>query len=317
MYRSKILLLICLLSGCTHTTSWDIRPITLKYLNLDDKLEELAPVADGWELDLSFRHARLGLINDEINRDHPDVVTFIGVEVKNGSPAESDIAVLSAGELGEYEWIVSQTSKGADQAEKIVAATAAALPVTIDQAKTLSVKERWSIGNDGFAVASYLTNSSSPFVILNVKMPSRIDLLQRSYELLEQAVYSASQLYKVCIGRILIIGFLPHDSIQGSDLKFLTNTGFKDSATGVCERIRECSTKSDDNELAQSLYGNTLGQRDERLFFHETVATFYSRPAFHEGSSEVAKDFPEYGFDLVHPSTRFGWESKILLPKCE
>ena len=317
MNRSQSLIFLCILTGCSHSISWDNRPITLKYLNLDDKLEELAPVIDGWELDLSFRHARLALVNDEIDRDHPDIVTFIGVEVKNGSPPESDIAVLSAGELGEYEWIVSQTSRGADQPERIVAATAAALPVTIDQAKTLSVKERWSIGNDGFAVASYLANSSSSFVILNVKMPSRIDLLQRSYELLEQAVYSASSLYKVCIGRILVVGFLPHDSIQGSDLKFLKHIGFKDSATGVCERIKECSTKGDENELAQSLYGNTLGQRDERVFFHDTVAVYYSRPAFNQGSIEVAKDFPEYGFDLVHPSTRYGWESKILLPKCE
>jgi len=314
--RAFLLIFFSLSSSCEHITTWDDRAISLKYLNLDDKLEALAATSDGWELDIAFRHARLQLINDEVKRDRPDVVNLLGLSIKSASPAQSDVAVLSSGDLGEYEWLASQTSKGAGQTEKMVAASAAALPVTLDQAKTLSVKERWLIGDDGFAVASYLTNSSSPFVILNVRMPSRIDVLKRGYELLEQAVLSASALFDVCIGRIVIAGFLPQDSILNADQEFLKRVSFRDSATGICERTRDCATSNVDNEIGLSLYGNTLGQRDERIFFHGTAVVVSAGPAFNEGSTSLAKEFPEYGFDVVHPSTRYGWETKFYLPKC-
>lgn len=317
MTRIIITILFSLCLSCSHITTWDDRPISLKYLNLDDKLESLAPTQDGWELDISFRHARLELINEEVKRDRPDILNLLGVSIKSASPAQSDIAVLSTGDLGEYEWLASQTSKSSGQGEKIVAASAAALPVTLDQAKTLSVKERWSIGDDGFAVASYMTNSGSPFVILNVRMPSRIDLLKRAYELLEQALLSASSLFQVCIGRIVIVGFLPQDSILNADAKFLKRVSFIDSATSRCERTKDCSTSSSENELGLSLYGNTLGQRDERMFFHGTTVITNAQPAFNVGSAVLAKEFSEYGFEVVHPSTRFGWESKFYLPKCE
>ncbi|MEI8026432.1 MAG: hypothetical protein WCI18_08790 [Pseudomonadota bacterium] len=316
MKNGVLFIFLSLSLSCAHITTWDERAISLKYLNLDDKLETLAPTGDGWELDIAFRHARLELINEEVKRDRPDIVNFLGLSIKSASPAQSDIAVLSSGDLGEYEWLASQTSKGAGQAEKIVAASAAALPVALDQAKTLSVKERWLIGDDGFAVASYMTNSSSPFVILNVRMPSRIDVLKRGYELLEQVLLSASSLFEVCIGRIVIAGFLPQDSILNADQNFLKRVSFKDSATGLCERTKDCSTSNSENEIGMSLYGNTLGQRDERIFFHATTVVTSAQPAFNVGSTAVAKEFPEFGFEAVHPSTRYGWETKFYLPKC-
>lgn len=304
-------------ASCIHGINvWDNRPIYLKYLNFDEKLEINSPDVNSWERDLNFRHARLGLMNDEVARDQPDLVALLGVQVKSGSVAESDLAVLVTGPLGDYNLVVSELSRPSDEARKIFAATAVALPLMVDEARTLNTKAKWNLGEDGYASASLIKNNESPFVLLTVQMPSRSDQLARSYGLLENIIFEVTEQFGVCLSRIVISGYLPQDLIVKSDQAFLSKIRFVDSASGFCERTQNCATFHSDNEMGYSVYGNALGTRDERVLLHSTAVILRASPAFEKGSGAVAKIFPEYGFEVVHPSTRYGWQSSFSLKKC-
>jgi len=313
-----LIFLMIIAPSCIHGINvWDERPILIKYLNLDDKLEEHGSDINSWERDLNFRHARLGLINEEVSRDQPDILTLLGVQVKSGSISESDLAVLATGSLGDYSWLAAESDKRSGDAKKKLSATAVALPLSIDQAKTLSSKQKWNIGDDGFAIATLIINGDSPLVLLNVQMPSRADQLPSAYSRLAQIVLQVTGEYDVCIARVVLVGYLPQDLVSQSDRDFLKRLRFVDSASGFCERTQNCATFSQENELGYSVYGNALGSRDERFFLHSSAVIYRANPAFSRGSGSVGKNFPEYGFEAVHASSRFGWEANVALKQCK
>jgi endonuclease/exonuclease/phosphatase family metal-dependent hydrolase len=149
----------------------DSRFITIQTLSLFNQREPSRLAKVSWKGDWVFRRERLELIDRELRNIKPDLLILQEAMSKMESPSESDRNILLAGALNEYDWHMRVTKEYEDSQEVESMAVAAGLPLRIDRAKTLSRRELWDIGDEGFLVATTIDVDGTPLTVFNVQMP--------------------------------------------------------------------------------------------------------------------------------------------------
>lgn len=319
MYLTKLLLLAaCLLASCNLIPKGalrltDGRPLTILTIDLFNQRPSRFSKGPSLQGDWLFRRKRLQLIDAGLIEVRPDIIAFQELMEREGSPAESDRKILSVGALDGYHWLFDETASFEDTAE--IEALALAFNASIVEREESFSSELVVLGEGGKAQLATVKMGSDKVLLVNVMLPDVLDDdLDNYYLVLFNAITKKLREDGICDRRLVIGGFLPAKSVWPNYQRFLVELSLKDTAQGFCTEAERCFTESRDNQLQLSLKPSAFDRHVDRLFVHESAAVADSRVVLNQMAVDARAE--QFGLEEFWPTPRFGWQSKISLPRC-
>lgn len=303
------------ITGSLQNVNFDDREITVETLSLFNQRKSSQYSNLSWKSDWVFRRERLSLIDESLRSLKPDI--FIAQEVmsKKESPSESDRNILLAGALRGYDWYMHVVKEYEDTQEAEAMAVAVGAPLYIDRAKTLSGKEFWKLGEDGYLTAVTVGIYGQDILIFNVQMPSKGENKNLWYAFIKDKVKEKIVRGKSCGNRVLIAGFLPGNEDSPRYVEFMEDLELKDAALGFCEIESRCYTSSSLNELYMSTIDEQVSLRTDRILVHQNTVVLSSFRTLDE-SKKKSIYAEKYQMNFQWASQRFGWVSSLRFASC-
>jgi hypothetical protein len=318
----KIVVGICLLLfslGCvddilSRRLGSESRFITIQTLSLFNQREPSRLSKLSWKGDWVFRRERLELIDLELRHIKPDLLILQETMSKMESPSESDRNILLAGALSEYDWHMRVIKEYEDSQEVESMAVAAGLPLRIDRAKTLSRRELWDIGNEGYLTATTIDVDGLPLTVFNVQMPFSENNRDLWYLFIKDRIVERIKEEGSCPRRIVVAGYLPgsQDSTRYRD--FMTQLQLKDVSGGFCEQEGRCYTSTPLNELFMATIGDERPSRSDRILVHQS--TYVRSSGVNFQNSALNPRAKPFGLEKLWPTQRFGWAASVRFSDC-
>ena len=133
----KACTLFLALTGCSHSvgsifSGYEDRRIVIQVASLfeQDNLKE--PKQISWAGDWILRRQRLSILDSQLGAIKPDIVLLQGLTYREYSPSESEIKILSAGALTNYNWHTFKVDENITTEETLATGAAFALPLKVD-----------------------------------------------------------------------------------------------------------------------------------------------------------------------------------------
>jgi hypothetical protein len=308
------------MTGCSHQigsifSAYEERRIVIQLATLFEQNNVKSPREISWAGDWIFRRQRLNVLDDQLGAIKPDIVLLQGLTYREFSPSESEVKILSAGALANYNWHVSKVDENITTEEVIATGAAFALPLKVDTMRTYSEQQSWDIGAvNGYVILSRFLTPSGGGALVSIKLPP--ENLKFWYERLELALEEIIQKSEICPERFIFAGELPEDKIDNADESIFERLGFKDAATGYCGDLTECYTEDGTNPINKSLSDGVVPTRNLRMYVHGQTKIYASlRNLTNTVKIDARND--KYKIGEMSASHRYGWLSTILLPKCD
>jgi endonuclease/exonuclease/phosphatase family metal-dependent hydrolase len=292
----------------------DVRFVTIQTLSLFNQREPSRLSKVSWKGDWVFRRERLELIDRELRNIKPDLLILQETMSKIESPSESDRNILLAGALSEYDWHLRVVKEYEDSQEAESMAVAVGLPLRIDRAQTLSRRELWDIGNDGYLVATSVDIDGTPLTVFNVQMPLSENNRDLWYLFIRDRIIERIKDEGSCPRRIVVAGFLPGSQDSARYRDFMTQLQLKDVSASFCEQEGRCYTSTPLNEIFMATIGDERPSRSDRILVHQNTYVKSSGVNF-QNSIENHRTKP-FGLAYLWPTQRFGWTASVRFSIC-
>ena len=299
-------------SGGPERAGYDKSPLNVYTFSMFNQIVESAPeIAGDWVL----RRERLQALDEQIRVGIPNVLVMQEVMKRQGSVIDSDVAILSAGSLSEFEFFVSKTSSHSPTYEDQSLAVAVGLPAQFNRFVQQSGETLVQIGKSSFVQFGVADLGGNLSLIGNVQI-DRKDNEVATYLNLASAVNRWLSRKELCPFRIIIGGYFPYPQKGMTVLKELT--GLKDTSEGACIRKNDCLTSTSLNEFSRLADGERPPAREDFVLVHNETIVFDSRRSLIDevdglsiGEKGVKRSL-KYWF-----SERAAWRSVVRLPICK
>lgn len=310
------------LTGCiseifSRSAGFDARPISVQSVSFFNQRTPSRLAKRNWKGDWVFRRDRLELIDEGLRNGKPDLVVVQELMERRDSQSESDIRILKAGVLADYEWRQHEVGKFDDTRESESMAIAAALPLRFfalpgdDEGET---REFFKLGKDGYLMLSTIDYEEQPLTVLNVQLPRGED--EGSwFSFIQERTLNRLERFHHCPKRLIVAGYLPGDVTARSYKDFIDTLQLRDSATGFCQIESRCFTATPINELFMATVGDESPTRVDRIFVHRSAFVSTSSRNF-ETPDPQSRYAREFGLPRLWPTQRFGWMTSVRLPRC-
>ena len=267
-----------------------------------------------WSGDWQFRRDRLDLIDATLRDVRPDIVVLQNAMRRAGSVSESDELILRSGALNRYDWKETRIESLPETGEERLLAVAVAKPFS-HMPIADDVKYYSQFGVDGHLAYYPISNDSSPVLVFDVQMPSRLDQSGLWYSLLEEKIRSSVKEQNTCLERVVLAGYLPFEQESKRFKEFLSGLGLKDSGTGYCQNAEHCQTASAQNGIFLATRGDESSSQVDRIMVHQW-AVVYGAGANFTRTMDTSEYKDTYGISRVWASQRYGWVARVRLPNC-
>jgi endonuclease/exonuclease/phosphatase family metal-dependent hydrolase len=312
---SMVWLTGCVADALMRPLGTDSRFVTIQTVSLFNQRQESRFAKQKWRGDWLFRRARLDLIDRELRTAKPDIIVMQEVMSKIENPSESDRNILLAGAMREYDWHYRGIRDYEDSQESESMAVAVGLPLKIDRPATLSRREFWELGDDGFLVATEIDFEGRPLIIFNVQMPSAEVNRDIWYTFIGDRIHERLLEVKICSRRLVISGYLP-GSLDSQRYRALRDRfELKDTSEGFCEQEGTCYTATPINEIFMGTVGDQRPARNDRILVHQDA--FVRAVGVNFDKSVESEEAKSYGIEKLWPTQRFGWYATLRFPACE
>jgi hypothetical protein len=202
----------------------------------------------------------------------------------------------------------------AESGEERLLAIAAARPLKIMD-PPVDVKNHSQFGVDGHISIHPVQDEEGVILVVNVLMPSQRDESGIWYSLLEDKIRDAIRVFKACIERVIVAGYLPFEQESRRFKDFLLSLGFKDTGSGLCQSAERCQTASPENGIFLVTRGDESPAQLDRIMTHR-FAYILSAGANFTRILETTDYKDNYGLSRVWASQRYGWVARTRLPIC-
>ena len=237
---------------------------------------------------------------------------------RSDSHSESDIRILEAGVLAEYDWRKFQTARFEDTRESQFVAIALSVPLrfmgSIDETDTANSAEYVSFGNDGYLLAATVEYEGQPLTVLNVHLVQS-NMRDHWFEIIKEHAFERMKRYRSCTKRLIVGGYIPGDSSAQDYKTFLDKLELRDAATGFCQIESNCFTATPINELFMVTIGDESPTRVDRIFTHRSTYISASFRNFDQPEPESGYTY-DFGMSKLWATQRFGWFSSLRLARC-
>jgi hypothetical protein len=306
--------LISCVSWFEPTISYDSRPLLIQTLSAFDQRQVSSESKLNWTGDWIFRRERLGLIDQEIRNDRPDIMILQDLMSRRGSPSESDELILKAGSLRGFESNIDVVKQYEDSQEDESMGVMVATPLKLSL-RDESQRYVWGVGADGYLTATVVENEGEPIVIFNVEMPSKIGRKFLWYTFIEERISEFMKQGNYCKERLIIAGYLPADQGAIRFQNFLKDLSLRDSGIGFCAVAGSCFTGTPTNELFVLTNPDEPGAQFDRILVNaQSMVLSASRNIV---ATEQASPYArQYGLARLWAVQRFGWHATVRLPRC-
>jgi hypothetical protein len=255
----------------------------------------------------------LALVDQALRSSKPDVLIFQEGMAREGSPSESDQAILSAGALQGYDWQHSEIQKYDDTQEIETMGVAVGLPLKIIDNQ--GSRSSWVLGNEGYMTASVITLDAQPIVIFNVQMPPKIGRKYLWYTFIQERVADFVKTGGYCPQRVIVAGYMPTEQGAQRFQGFKDILQLKDTADEFCNIASNCYTATPDNELYLSMSQSIVSGQVDKILVHKNALVFSSTRNIMNKSDQV-QYASKFSLRYLWPSKRFGWSTSVRLPRC-
>jgi hypothetical protein len=301
-----------LLSGGNR--DFDERSFSVLNLNLFNQRTPSSMSTKNWKGDWLFRRERLELLDEQLRISRPDIVAFQEALIRQDSPSESDMNILSAGALEGYEWDASLVRSYRDTQEMQYHAVAVGLPIKLSPSAP-NQRPALPIGEDGAMTYSLLELDSSPILIVNLQMPEVTQKADALYPAVQAEITRLLDELKICQRRMIVAGYIPGSSIWEGYSKFLSAFNLKDTSSGFCEAASDCLTTSPQNDLFAAINNGQAASHSERILVHGDTIVLASSTSMNK-VRQTSENGPQYGIHKLWASPVFGWEAELRLARC-
>ncbi len=294
----------------TESTA-DSRSVAVFYASVfNQKTPDTKP---SWSGDWHFRRERLLLLDRYLADRKPDIIVLQQVMAREGSPAESDLNILSTGSLTGYDWDRLEVAQYAETSEIEFHAVASGLP--IQAVKLPPTVERYWKEDWGRVLLFVLELDKKEIPVFNVEvMPETgedvfwADLYKIVVDVLTSGHY--------CPNRVIIAGRIPSNPASPVMADFLESLGLKDVSEGSCEHPSDCYTASPANEIFARTSPGRQGSEMDRILVHRSSEIQSEAIALNDPFDDQMFQ-KTYGLNKIWPSERYGWYANVRLHQCD
>lgn len=307
----------CVFEFDSQSPGFDRRPISIHSVSFFNQRSLSRLGSKSWKGDWVFRRDRLELIDNSLRAAKPDILIVQELMERSESSSESDIKILAAGVLADYDWRKVEVNKYDDTRESESLAVATALPLRFVSLKpddaTNSV-DYFAMGKDGHLMLTSIDYEGQPLTIVNVQFPKEVDGIDWLAFVQERALDRLERMH-LCPKRIIVAGYLPGDFAGRSSVNLLNSLQIRDTAQGFCRIEAGCFTATPLNDLFLATVGDESPVRVDRILAHRSANVINSGRIF-DNPSFFNYYGSEFGLSKLWPTQRFGWHSSLRFSKC-
>ncbi len=297
-------------------SGYDQRQLTIETASLFNQRMPTRLARKSWRGDWLFRRDRLELVDDELRDIKPDIFIAQEVMAKRGSASESDLRILKAGALSEYDFKAQQVIDypDTDELESLVVAIGTPLKFSRLEAAE-GERELWVMGNQGYLMVATIDVEDQPVTVFNVQMPPQEDNSYLWYSFIQERIAERLKRFNHCPKRVVVAGLLPGDEGAKRFSDFVAASSLKDVSAGYCQTASRCFTSTPTNDIFMATIGDETPARNDRIFVHQS-AYVYSSARDLDRSDSNSRYAREFGLTRLWPSQRFGWVTTVRLARC-
>lgn len=318
----QILLLLAVAQGCAlgfgnQSAGFDRRPISIHSISLFNQRITSRLGSRSWKGDWIFRRDRLELIDASLRTTKPDLLVAQEIMERSEGGSESDIKILTAGILWDYDWQKYEINKFSDTQESEFIAVALALPLKFSETKLDGqgdAIEFFRLGKDGYLMLVSVDYEDQPITVLNVHLPYKADGIDWIPFIQERALDRLERLH-YCPKRVVLAGYLPGDSAGRSYANLLNTLQLRDTAEGFCKIESTCFTATPVNDIFVATVGDESPARVDKILVNRNSFIITSGRILDKASNQNY-NLTEFGLSKLWPAQRFGWHTSLRFPRC-
>jgi hypothetical protein len=318
VYRLIVFGLVASVCGACATLSgllgsYDDRTLAIHTVDLFDQHRPPVGGFPDWKGDWIFRRERLAAADKFLRSEKPDILVLQNVLSRQGSPSETDAAILQAGALVGFEFESQVFTTFADTQEEAALSVATSLPVSIVKVNDPQLTRTWSFGNTGYMALSVIENEGESISLFNVRMPDGQDTNVQSYDFVFEKIDEHFRSGTYCRDRLIIAGYLPYPE-RAQDL--FERLNLQDAAEEACSLNADCYTRSPMNGLGNLADPSAAPGRVDRILVSNEAIIFGSSRGFDE-TTPVTEYLKRWQLTKTWSSIRFGWSAEVRFPSCK
>lgn len=301
--------------SCTHFIllgSYEITPISIHFINFFNQQAVSTHSQHNWYGDWIFRRKRLAIIDNEINIQKPDILIMQEILSKEGSMSESDINILKFSSLQFYNIDTALITKHKNTYEEEY------IGIAIKSNYTIIPQEKnntWILDNNNFAAFFIIQINKTPVLIVQIKLQEN----QKHYlNLISQSIDNYLKEFNICKYRIIVAGEFYLQYYDPELIKFLQKHKLHDTDKSFCIPYFKCATLVESNDIFKHINIKFNTMKPDKIFVHNRATILASGLSFTTFQTIKEDDYvnTQYGIKTLFPSYKYGWSTKIFLPKC-
>jgi len=318
----SVLALALLLGGCVSWfgfgTQYDEHSFVVQTIDLFNQrdLSKATGTPASWRGDWIFRRLRLAAVDRQLHGNRPELLILQSAMEREGSPSESDSAILGAGVLNGYDWREVPAITYGDTNESQNLAVAVALPLKINRQLLGTSHDSWKMGEGGFLTLTVVDYESQPLSIFNVQMPPEERGEFPWYTFVQERVTEHLRDKHQCNKRVIIAGYMPGDLASRRIAEMLETLQMKETSRGFCFQPDRCFTSTINNEMFMLSAADTTSQQTNKIFVQEDTDVYSNNVVMNEAES-APYYIRRFGLTQLWPTQRYGWSATIRLARCD